>query len=156
MLAGTTNGGICLLEFSDRHMLETQLARLQIRLDAEILPGRSPHFEPLRAQLTEYFDSRRKEFDLPLLTAGTPFQELVWESLRTIPFGETRSYQQQAEAIGQPSAVRAVARANGDNRIAILVPCHRVIGKNGRLTGYGGGLWRKRYLLEPEGVSLAV
>ena len=112
--------------------------------------------EPGRwAQLIEYFNGRRKEFDLPLLTAGTPFQERVWESLRTIPCGGTRSYQQQAEAIGQPEAVRTVARANGDNRIAILVPCHRVVGKNGRLTGYGGGLWRKRYLLELEGVSLS-
>lgn len=154
MLAGATNAGICLLEFSDRRMLETQLARLQTRLNAEILPGGSPYFEPLRAQLAEYFDGRRKKFDLSLLFAGTPFQERVWESLRAIPCGETRSYQQQAEAIGQPSAVRAVARANGDNRIAILIPCHRVIGKNGRLTGYGGGLWRKRYLLELEGVSL--
>jgi len=154
LLAGATNRGICLLEFSDRRMLETQLTRLQTRLNAEILPGRSPHFDPLQTQLAEYFEGRRKEFDLPLLTAGTRFQEHVWESLRTIPCGGTRSYQQQAEAIGQPSAVRAVARANGDNRIAILIPCHRVIGKNGRLTGYGGGLWRKRALLELEGVSL--
>lgn len=153
LLAGATNRGICLLEFADRRMLETQLTRLQTRLNAEILPGENSHFEPLRAQLSEYFGGSRKDFDVPLVMDGTPFQERAWESLRTIPFGETRSYQQQAESIGQPSAVRAVARANGDNRIAILIPCHRVIGKNGRLTGYGGGLWRKRALLELEGVS---
>ena len=153
LLAGATNQGICLLEFADRRMLETQLTRLQTRLNAEILPGESPFLEPLQSQLAEYFEGRRKEFNLPLVLAGTLFQERAWESLRTIPCGETRSYQQQAEAIGQPTAVRAVARANGDNRIVILIPCHRVIGKNGRLTGYGGGLWRKQALLELEGVS---
>lgn len=155
LLAGATDKGICLLEFADRRMLETQLSRLQTRLSAEILPGRSPHFDSLQTQLSEYFDGRRTDFDLPLVLAGTPFQERAWDSLRNIPCGETRSYQQQAEAIGQPSAVRAVARANGDNRIAILIPCHRVIGKNGRLTGYGGGLWRKRALLELEGATLS-
>jgi len=155
LLAGATDKGVCLLEFSDRRMLETQLSRLQTRFNAEILPGESPTFELLRVQLTEYFEGRRKEFDVPLLMAGTLFQERVWESLCTIRYGETRSYQQQAESIGQPSAVRAVARANGDNRIAILIPCHRVIGKDGRLIGYGGGLWRKRALLELEGVSLS-
>jgi AraC family transcriptional regulator, regulatory protein of adaptative response / methylated-DNA-[protein]-cysteine methyltransferase len=153
LLAGATEKGICLLEFADRRMLETQLSRLRVRLNAEILPGHSPFFEPLQTQLDEYFDENRKDFDVPLVLAGTNFQERAWNSLRTIPCGETRSYQQQAESIGQPSAVRAVARANGDNRIAILIPCHRVIGKNGRLTGYGGGLWRKRSLLELEGAS---
>jgi AraC family transcriptional regulator of adaptative response/methylated-DNA-[protein]-cysteine methyltransferase len=155
LLAGATDKGICLLEFADRRMLETQLSRLQARLNAEILPGRGPHFELLQTQLAEYFDGKRREFDLPLVLAGTPFQERAWNSLRDIPCGETRSYQRQAESIGQPSAVRAIARANGDNRIVILIPCHRVIGKNGRLTGYGGGLWRKRALLELEGASLS-
>ncbi|MBU1050563.1 methylated-DNA--[protein]-cysteine S-methyltransferase [Candidatus Bipolaricaulota bacterium] len=155
LLAGATQTGICLLEFADRRMLETQLMRLQTRLNAELLPGTSPYFDSLGIQLTEYFEGARKDFDLPLVMAGTVFQESAWNSLRDIPFGETRSYQQQADTIGQPSAVRAVARANGDNRIAILIPCHRVIGKNGRLTGYGGGLWRKRALLELEGVSLS-
>jgi AraC family transcriptional regulator of adaptative response/methylated-DNA-[protein]-cysteine methyltransferase len=87
---------------------------------------------------------------VPLVTAGTPFQERVWSALQAIPYGETRSYRDQADAIGRPEAVRAVARANGDNRISILIPCHRVIGKDGQLVGYGGGLWRKRHLLELE------
>jgi len=150
MLAGATEDGLCLLEFVDRRMLETQLARLRRLLDVEILPGRSEHHTAVSEQLSEYFDGRRRAFDVPLLTPGTPFQQRVWEGLRSIPYGETRSYQQQAAAIGRPSAVRAVARANGDNRIAVLIPCHRVIGKNGRLTGYGGGLWRKEYLLHLE------
>jgi AraC family transcriptional regulator of adaptative response/methylated-DNA-[protein]-cysteine methyltransferase len=150
MLAGATNEGICLLEFADRRMLEAQLNRLQRFLDAEILPGQSDHVSDLREQLSEYFDGTRRTFDVSLVTPGTPFQQRVWEGLRSIPYGETRSYQQQAEMVGRPSAVRAVARANGHNRIAILIPCHRVIGKNGKLTGYGGGLWRKEYLLHLE------
>lgn len=150
MIAGATEDGLCLLEFVDRRMLESQLARLRRLLDAEILPGRTEQHAVVSEQLSEYFAGRRRTFDLPLLTPGTPFQQRVWEELRSIPYGETRSYQQQAAAIGRPSAVRAVARANGDNRIAILIPCHRVIGKNGRLTGYGGSLWRKEYLLHLE------
>jgi len=155
MLAGATDDGVCLLEFADRRMLETQLARLRKHLNAEIVPGQSQHLHALHIQLDEYFEGTRRHVDLPLVTPGTPFQQRVWEGLRTIPYGETRSYQQQAAALGQPSAVRAVARANGDNRIAILIPCHRVIGKNGKLTGYGGGLWRKEYLLNLERTSRA-
>lgn len=150
MLAGAIEDGICLLEFVDRRMIETQLTRLRKLLYAKILPGTSPHFEALDAQMDEYFDGNRKEFDLPLVVPGTSFQQRVWEGLRTIPYGTTRSYQEQAKSIGQPTAVRAVARANGDNRIAIIIPCHRVIGKNGKLVGYGGGLWRKQYLLDLE------
>ncbi len=95
----------------------------------------------------------RKEFSVPLDAPGTEFQNKVWQALLTIPYGETRSYKQQAIQIQQPTAVRAVARANGDNRLAILIPCHRVIGEDGHLTGYGGGLWRKQYLLELEGAQ---
>ncbi|HFA50414.1 MAG TPA: bifunctional transcriptional activator/DNA repair protein Ada [Bacteroidetes bacterium] len=150
MLAGATEKGICLLEFADRRMLETQLARLRKRLNAETLPGKSPHFKTLDQQLKEYFDGKRKTFDLPLDTPGTDFQQLVWKELQTIAFGTTRSYGEQAKAIGRPKAVRAVAKANGDNRISIIIPCHRVIGADGKLTGYGGGLWRKEWLLEHE------
>jgi len=150
MLAGATDEGICLLEFGDRRMLETQLARLKGLLGAEVLPGTSPHTRQLEAQLAEYFAGSRRSFDLPLVLRGTPFQKAAWEALLAIPYGETRSYRDQAEAIGRPSAVRAVGRANGDNRIAIVVPCHRVVGADGRLTGYGGGLWRKRFLLDHE------
>lgn len=150
MLAGATDQGICLFEFVDRRMLETQLNRLKKRLKAELVPGNHPHFEKLNTQIEEYFAGTRLEFDVPLVLPGTPFQQQVWDILRTIPYGNTRSYQQQAELLGNPQAVRAVARANGDNRIAIIIPCHRVVGKNGKLTGYGGGLWRKKYLLDLE------
>lgn len=150
MLAGATEEGLCLLEFVDRRMLETQIKRLNRVFQAECVPGFSHHFDDLNRQLEEYFSGKRKEFDLPLAPRGTDFQEKVWQELCTIPYGTTRSYKEQARAIGQPNAVRAVARANGDNRIAILIPCHRVIGADGKLTGYGGGLWRKEYLLNLE------
>ncbi len=101
-------------------------------------------------QLKEYFDGKRKIFDLPLELRGTPFQNRVWEALREIPYGETKSYSEIAEAIGNPKAARAVGLANNKNPVPIIVPCHRVIGKNGNLTGYAGGLWRKEKLLELE------
>jgi AraC family transcriptional regulator of adaptative response/methylated-DNA-[protein]-cysteine methyltransferase len=150
MFAGAVAEGVCLLEFADRRMLETQLARLRRRYGAEFVPGDSPLFKALSGQLEEYFAGKRREFSVPLACAGTAFQERVWAVLRAIPYGTTRSYQEQARILGDPRAVRAVARANGDNRLAILIPCHRVIGKNGRLVGYGGGLWRKQYLLDLE------
>ena len=150
MFAGAEPEGICLLEFADRRMLETQLARLRRLFGTEFVPGDSPHFKVLSAQLEEYFQGRRREFSVPLAAAGTAFQEKVWTILRGIPYGTTRSYEQQAAILGDPRSIRAVARANGDNRIAILIPCHRVIGKDGKLVGYGGGLWRKQYLLDLE------
>ncbi len=153
MFAGAVDEGICLLEFTDRRMIETQFKRLHKLMGAVCVPGNHPHFDRLEAQLDEYFAGDRKEFDLPLVIPGTDFQRRVWRALMDIPYGRTRSYQEQAEAIGSPKAVRAVARANGDNRLAFIVPCHRVIGKNGKLTGYGGGLWRKEELLRLEGVS---
>ena len=154
MLAGATDKGICLLEFTDRRMLETQISRLHKRHNAISLPGESHYFAQLDSQLQDYFAGKRKHFDLPLVTPGTKFQQRVWSELQEVPYGSTRSYTEQAQRIGQPNAVRAVARANGDNRIAILIPCHRIIGSNGKLTGYGGGLWRKQRLLELEGVSI--
>ena len=108
------------------------------------------HCNELNKQIEEYFDGKRKEFSIPLAIVGTTFQKQAWLALQAIPYGETRSYKEQAEFIGNPKAIRAVARANGDNRIAIIIPCHRVIGANGELVGYGGGLWRKRYLIELE------
>jgi AraC family transcriptional regulator of adaptative response/methylated-DNA-[protein]-cysteine methyltransferase len=150
MLAGATDDGICLLEFVDRRMIETQIKRLRKLFNAEFVPGSNKYFEDLDKQIQEYFSGKRKKFDLPLLLKGTSFQEIVWKELLTIPYGVTRSYQEQAEHVGNIQAVRAVAKANGDNRIAIIIPCHRVIGKNGKLTGYGGGLWRKQYLLDLE------
>lgn len=150
MLAGATKEGVCLLEFTDRRMLETQIQRLEKYLKAVLLPGENPHFETLNRQLQEYFAGERQTFDVPLVLPGTPFQRKVWAALQEIPYGETRSYKQQAETVGAPKAVRAVGTANGDNRIAIIIPCHRVLGADGALRGYGGGIWRKERLLRHE------
>ena len=150
MLAGASAAGVCLLEFVDRRMIETQVRRLARRLGGALVPGTSPHLDALAAELRRYFAGELRRFTVPLDLRGTPFQEKVWAALVTIPYGETRSYATQARLIGAPSATRAVARANGDNRIAIVVPCHRVVGADGTLTGYGGGLWRKRFLLDLE------
>ncbi len=150
MVAGTTDEGLCLLEFVDRRMLETQLKRLTKRLNSTFVPGSNALTEQVSKQLNEYFEGKRKDFDIPLITPGTEFQNAVWEQLMSIPYGQTSSYEEQAIAINNPKAVRAVARSNGDNRIAIIIPCHRVIAKDGTLCGYGGGLWRKKYLLELE------
>ena len=150
MLAAATEEGICLLEFTDRRMLETQLQILKKRTKRPLVPGDHLLFQDLSSQLNRYFEGNLRRFDLPLFTPGTEFQNKVWRQLQAIPYGTTRSYREQAKAIGQPSAVRAVARANGDNRIAIIIPCHRVIGSDGSLTGYGGGLWRKERLLQLE------
>jgi AraC family transcriptional regulator of adaptative response/methylated-DNA-[protein]-cysteine methyltransferase len=108
------------------------------------------HLSILATQLAAYFAGTRTTFTVPLHTPGTEFQQQVWRMLRDIPCGQVRSYAQQAAAIGRPTATRAVARANGDNRIAIVIPCHRVIGADGTLTGYGGQLWRKQWLLDHE------
>jgi AraC family transcriptional regulator of adaptative response/methylated-DNA-[protein]-cysteine methyltransferase len=150
MVAGATERELVLLEFADRPMLPTQLRRIETRFMCTCMEGESPMFDVLRLQLDQYFNSERQQFDVPLRAPGTPFQERVWTELRAIPCGATRSYADIASAIGQRTAVRAVARANGDNRIAVLIPCHRVIGSDGTLTGYGGGLWRKRRLLDLE------
>ncbi|CAN5251059.1 MAG: methylated-DNA--[protein]-cysteine S-methyltransferase [Gemmatimonadetes bacterium] len=150
MLAGATEEALCLLEFVDRRMLETQLRHVVHALDCVLVPGDNAILQDTTAEVAEYFDVTRREFTVPLDSTGTEFQRAVWEGLREIPYGETRSYGEQAARLGRPEAVRAVARANGDNRIAILIPCHRVVGADGRLTGYGGGLWRKRFLLELE------
>ena len=150
MLAVASIDSLCLLEFSDRRMLPTQLQRVRKRFAAEIASGASPIFDRLQTQLDQYFAGQRQSFDLPLRLPGTPFQELVWRELGNIAYGHTRSYQQMAQAVGRPEAVRAVGKANGDNRMAIIVPCHRVVGADGKLVGYGGKLWRKRYLLELE------
>jgi len=150
MIAGATTRGICMLEFMDRRMLETQLGRLEKYFSAHVVSGTSPFFIQLNTELKEYFSGSRKTFDVPLEIKGTKFQESVWDALLAIPYGKTVSYQEQAIAINNPKAVRAVAKANGDNRIGIIIPCHRVIGKDGKMTGYGGKIWRKEYLLNLE------
>lgn len=150
MYACAVEQGICLLEFTDRKMLETEFKTLAKRMNANIIQGANVHFEVLKQQLEEYFEGQRKEFTVPLYSPGTDFQLKVWNALQTIPYGATASYKQQAAAINMPEAIRAVANANGMNKIAILIPCHRVIGEDGSLTGYGGGLWRKQWLLDLE------
>lgn len=150
LVAGATDQGICLLEFSDRRMLETHYKKVQRQMGLPLLPYQHPHLTRLAEELSAYFEGTLRTFSLPLHLKGSPFQEKVWQALQHIPTGTTASYDDLAEQIGQPGAVRAVARANGSNRISILIPCHRVIGKDGQLKGYGGGLWRKRLLLELE------
>jgi AraC family transcriptional regulator of adaptative response/methylated-DNA-[protein]-cysteine methyltransferase len=131
-------------------MLETQLRTLRRRLGCAFAPGRNVILDRTARELAEYFAGKRRRFDVPMETPGTPFQQAVWRRLARIACGETVSYSALARGLGKADAVRAVARAVGDNRIAILVPCHRVVGSDGNLTGYGGGLWRKRRLLEIE------
>lgn len=150
MFACAVQEGVCLLEFTDRKMLETEFIMLAKSLNAVVIQGENEHFTLLEQQLEEYFNGKRQSFTVPLFTPGSAFQNDVWAGLRNIPYGETRTYTQQAVAIAKPAAVRAVANANGLNKISILVPCHRVIGVDGSLTGYGGGLWRKQWLLELE------
>ncbi len=150
MLVGGTDDSLCLLEFIDRRMLETQLNRLRSGLGATLVPGSNSVTRAAEREVSAYFERDLREFTVPLDVPGTEFQETVWAALRQIPYGATASYAEIAGRIGRPTAVRAVARANGDNRIAIVIPCHRVIGSDGTLTGYGGGLWRKRRLLELE------
>ena len=150
MLAGATDDGLCMLEFADRRMLETQIRRLTKLLDCSAAPGSNEYVEQASDELERYFEGELREFEVPLAVPGTDFQRAVWDALREIPYGETRSYADIARAVGRPSAVRAVGRTNGDNRLPIIIPCHRVVRADGSLCGYGGGLWRKRYLLELE------
>lgn len=150
LLAGTSETGLCLLEFADLGRLEATLVDLRRRFRCPLVPGDHPRLGALRTEVSEYFAGRRRDFTVALDPRGTPFQQRVWRELRNIPYGATLSYEALARGLGQPSARRAVARANGANRLCLLIPCHRVIGKDGSLTGYGGGLWRKRLLLELE------
>ncbi len=152
MLAGATAKGICLFEFMDvEDRLTKQVAHLEKTRTCKVETGESLLFDQLKNELEEYFSGSRQTFDVPLDFEGTDFQEQAWNALIAIPYGETRSYQDQANTINKPKAVRAVAGANHRNKISILIPCHRVIGKNGSLTGYGGELWRKEFLLKLEG-----
>ncbi len=150
LIAVATEKGICMLEFPDYPHLELELRQLTESLDARLVEGDSPYFDQLREQLKRYFDRELREFDIPLDLVGTAFQQEAWLALLQIPYGATSTYARQAERLGKPSAVRAVANANGKNKISIILPCHRVIGADGFLTGYGGGLWRKKKLLELE------
>lgn len=150
LLAGATDEALVLLEFSERSSLDRQIAAVRQRFAAVIVPGANRWLTALRTQLHEYFSGARRDFELPLDYPGTAFQQRVWSTLRGIPYGTTWSYLDMARALGDAKATRVVGTANGLNRIAIVIPCHRVINANGELGGYGGGLWRKRLLLDLE------
>lgn len=150
MTAAATSDGICLLAFSGSKQLDKEIEELSVHFQTGIKHGSNKHLRALKKQLKEYFRGKRKEFSLSILTPGTEFQQQVWKSLRMIPYGSTISYLRQAKMLKNPGAVRAVAGANGSNRIAIVIPCHRVIGSKGDLVGYGGGVEKKRWLIEHE------
>ncbi len=150
MVACATNQGICLLEFVARKNIDKELKDMKRRLNAVFVSEENQCLELLREELDEYFHGKRRLFSVPLCPSGTEFQQSVWNILKEIPYGATRSYMQQAKLLNNPKGVRAVASANGTNQIAILIPCHRVIGSDGSLTGYAGGLHRKKWLLNHE------
>lgn len=150
MIAVASATHLHLLEFIDRKALPGELKRLRAAVKGSIGLGRTGPIEQAAAELSDFFAGRSAIFTVPLHQEGSDFAQRVWAQLQAIPAGQTRSYGEIAQAIGRPSAVRAVARANGANTIALIVPCHRVIGADGALTGYGGGLWRKQRLLEIE------
>ena len=148
-MTGATERGVCLLEYSDERRLDAQLDGLRHWV-GPVREGPHPLIDRLGTELAAYFAGTRRQFTVPLVYPGSPFQVKVWDRLRRIPYGETCSYEQLARGVGAPGAPRAVGNANGLNRLAILIPCHRVINKNGKLGGYGGGLWRKQALLDLE------
>lgn len=150
LIIGTTSKGCCLLEFEDSHSLTEINARYNKWYKMECVEGSHPILDTLESELKAYFERKLHTFSIPLDLRGTPFEMTVWKELLNIPYGETKSYIDIARAIGNPSASRAVGRANGNNPVAIVVPCHRVIASNGTLHGYGGGLWRKEKLLALE------
>lgn len=154
LLAAATEDGLCMLEYADREKLPKQAADLMRFYGRPVVPGKNEHIDRVIRELEEYFAGERQDFEVPLDLRGTEFQEKVWKELVNIPFGDTISYEELARRIGKPTAQRAVGLANGRNRLPIVVPCHRVIQKNGQLRGYGGGLWRKQFLLDLETKAL--
>jgi AraC family transcriptional regulator of adaptative response/methylated-DNA-[protein]-cysteine methyltransferase len=150
MLAIADEQALYLLEFVDRRGLEREVERLRKKTKSAIIPGCTKPINAIENELHQYFKGTLKKITTPLCLLGSPFQKLVWEALQQIPPGETRSYSDIAVALGKPTAFRAVAHANGANQLAIVIPCHRVINANGELGGYGGGLIRKKWLLNHE------
>lgn len=150
MLAVADDGGLHILDFVDRRGLEHKLLSLRARLKITVVPGAHPILTAVSSQLSQYFSGSRFQFDLPLAPTGSDWEQRAWRHLQSIPVGTTQSYGQMAVALGRPGAARAVDRANGMNFISIIIPCHRVIASDGNLRGYGGGLWRKQWLLRHE------
>lgn len=149
-IVGATSKGICMLQSSEKKILKEQLKRLIKYHNAYLEKGTSSYFAQIEKEFNEYIEGKRKDFEVPIDTKGTAFQESVWETLCKIPYGTTVSYKEEAELLGNSKAIRAVANANAVNRIAIIIPCHRVIGHDGSLVGYGGKLWRKQHFIELE------
>lgn len=147
---GATERGLCLLEYADRDCLPAQVATLEKLLRARTRLGLNPYIQQASLELARYFDGELCGFDTPLEIVGTPFEYAVWKCLREIPYGNVASYSRIAAQCGHPGAQRAVGRANGSNKMAIVIPCHRVVKASGSLSGYGGGLWRKEFLLSLE------
>lgn len=150
MYAVSSDQGICLLEFTERKELNKELKELAKHFETDIQEGESDYLTQLKKELTDYFNGELKSFTIPLIFTGSDFQKKVWNALLEVPYGETRTYMEQTLVLGDPKAIRAVASANGRNKIAIVVPCHRIIGSDGSLTGYAGGIDRKRFLLNLE------
>ncbi len=149
-ILGSFDNRLCLLDFRYRKMRTTVDNRIKQGLDAEYIESDTEVLKKTRQQLQEYFNMQRKEFDIPLLTVGTDFQKSVWNALLEVPYGKTSTYLDLAKKINNEKAVRAVASANGANSIGLIIPCHRIIGSNGELVGYGGGLPIKKRLLKLE------
>lgn len=150
LMLGSLGDNLCLCDWQGEKPRDHVANRLRRLLDANFIDGTSAIIDTAIAQLDEYFAGQRKEFDIPLLFAGTDFQRKVWDALLSIPFGQTISYSEMARQIEMPKAIRAVANANGANAISIFAPCHRVIGHHHTMTGYAGGIAAKRYLLALE------
>src|SRR6266705_1137696 len=150
MIATADDEGLRLLEFVDRRAMERELSILRNRLRTNVVPGEHKHLDAVRSQLANYFSGKNLRFNVPLAPVGSPFQLRAWELLRSIPVGETRSYSWMAKKLGDVEMRRAVGRANGENMMCIIIPCHRVIRADGTLCGYGGGSWRKKWLLDHE------
>jgi len=150
LVIGATSRGCCLLEYEDRGGLSKIQRRITKQYRLEMTRGTNTFLNQLESELDQYFQGLRQKFSVPLDVRGTPFQRAAWEQLLNIPYGETRTYGEIVRLVGKPLAVRAIGRANGDNPLAVVIPCHRVIQHDGKLKGYGGGLWRKEYLLALE------
>ena len=154
LLLGSFNNELCLCDWRYRRMRTAIDARIQCGVQAEYTEGASPVIEQAKAQLNAYFAGERTTFDMPLRMVGTDFQQRVWQALLAVPYGTTLSYAALTAKVAEPTAIRAVASANGANALSIMVPCHRIIGSNGEMTGYAGGVRVKRRLLELEGVTV--
>jgi AraC family transcriptional regulator of adaptative response/methylated-DNA-[protein]-cysteine methyltransferase len=150
LVLGASRRGCCLVEFADRYGLEKIKAQIQVRHKLEMIERDSPLLDSVAEELRDYFSGSLHSFSTPVDLRGTRFEQAVWQELLAIPYGQTRTYGDIAKSVRNPLAFQAVGGANGRNPLAIVVPCHRVVQKGGGMSGYGGGIWRKKYLLDFE------